>query len=172
MLPGGALPQIYAYGLRNPFRMTFTPTGQLLVGDVGDEAFEELDRVTAGGNYGWPGVEGICTSNCTGLIDPIYTYPHGTGSALTSVLVYEGAKVFIADEVQKWVKLLTCNSTFTSCGNPKNYDMNAGTDRRAGPRAWNRRPPLSADLSTGHGRAHRADEQLLVRCVTGPGVAA
>jgi len=127
VLPEGALPQIYAYGLRNPYRMTFTPTGQLLVGDVGDKAFEELNLVTAGGNYGWPGAEGLCTSNCAGLIDPIYTYPRGNGSALTAVVIHEGTKVFIADEVQKWVKLLTCNSTFTSCGDPKNYDMDAGS---------------------------------------------
>ena len=127
VLPEGALPQIYAYGLRNPFRMTFTPTGQLLVGDVGDKKFEELDLVTAGGNYGWPGAEGPCTSNCAGLIDPIYSYPRGNGSALTAVVIHEGTKVFIADEVQKWVKLLTCNSTFTSCGDPKNYDLDAGS---------------------------------------------
>jgi hypothetical protein len=127
VLPEGALPQIYAYGLRNPFRMTFTPTGQLLVGDVGDKAFEELDLVTAGGNYGWPGAEGLCTSNCAGLVDPIYTYPRGAGSALAGVVVHQGTKLFIADEVQKWVKLLTCNASFTACGDPKDYDLGAGS---------------------------------------------
>jgi len=127
VLPAGALPQIYAYGLRNPFRLTFTPTGQLLVADVGNAAFEELNRVTAGGNYGWPGAEGICTSNCTGLINPIYTYARGSGAAFTSVLVYDSAKVFIADEVQGWIKVLTCNSTFTLCGDPQDFDLEAGT---------------------------------------------
>ena len=43
------------------------------------------------------------------------------------MVIHEGTKVFIADEVQKWIKLLTCNSSFTSCGDPKNYDMDAGS---------------------------------------------
>jgi glucose/arabinose dehydrogenase len=126
-LPAGALPQIYAYGFRNPFRLSFTPTGELLVADVGNAAFEELDKVTAGGNYGWPGSEGTCTSNCAGQTNPIYTYPHGTGTAISSVLAINSSKVFIADEVQGWMKVLTCNATYTSCGNPQDFDPNAGT---------------------------------------------
>ena len=130
-----ALPQIYAYGLRNPFRLTFTPTGQLLVADVGENSFEELNLVTAGGNYGWPGAEG----NCQQLhvkINPIYTYAHnGNGAAITSVLFYNGGvlgpeyqnKVFIADEVQGWIKVLTCNANFTSCGNVQDFDPQAGS---------------------------------------------
>jgi hypothetical protein len=127
VLGDGALPQIYAYGFRNPYRMTFTPTGQLLVADVGDQSFEELNRVTAGGNYGWPGVEGFCTSNCAGLIDPVFAYAHSPGAAFTAVLVRDGSKVVIADEGQKWLKVLTCDSTFSSCGNPTNFDSKAGT---------------------------------------------
>lgn len=126
VLPKGALPQIYAYGLRNPFRLTFTPTGQLLVADVGDLKFEELNLITAGGNYGWPGAEGVCTSNCAGLIDPVYSYPHGSGAAFTALLVHDGSKLVIADEGQRWIKVLTCNATFTSCGNPTNFDSKAG----------------------------------------------
>ena len=133
-LGAGALPQIYAYGLRNPFRLTFTPDGKLLVADVGQAAFEELDLVTAGGNYGWPGAEGVCTSGCTGTINPIYTYPHGGGAALTSVLVYNGStfgpgylnRVFIADTVQGWIKMLTCTPEFTSCGNVEDFDPQGG----------------------------------------------
>ena len=73
--------------------------------------------MTAGGNYGWPGAEGNCSS-CTS-INPIYTYAHGgNGAAFTSVLVYNGGalgpdyqnKVFIADEVKGWIKVLTCNA--------------------------------------------------------------
>lgn len=134
VLPAGSLPQIYAYGLRNPFRLNFTPTGRLLVADVGNLAFDELNNVTAGGNYGWPGSEGLCTSSCTGLINPIYTYPRGSGSALSAVLAYNGAlfpeyqnKVFIADMVQGWMKVLTCNSTYTSCSAPQDFDPKAGT---------------------------------------------
>ncbi len=134
VLPAGSLPQIYAYGLRNPFRLNFTPTGQLLVADVGNLAFDELNNVVAGGNYGWPGAEGLCTSNCAGLINPIHTYPRGTGSAISSVLPYSGTlfpqylgKVFIADEVQGWIKVLTCNATYTSCTSVQDFDPTAGT---------------------------------------------
>lgn len=129
-----ALPQIYAYGLRNPFRLTFTPDGRLLVADVGNAAFEEVNVVTAGGNYGWPGSEGVCTSNCSGKTDPIYTYPRGGGAAITSVLVYTGdtfgpsylGKVFIADTVQGWIRVLTCTPQFTSCGDAQDFDAQAG----------------------------------------------
>ena len=135
VLPAGSLPQIYAYGLRNPFRLNFTPTGQLLVADVGNLLFDELNNVVAGGNYGWPGSEGLCTTNCAGQINPIYTYPRGSGSAISSVLAYGGTlfpqyqnKVFIADEVQGWIKLLTCNPTYTSCSAPpQDFDLQAGT---------------------------------------------
>ncbi len=50
----GAAPLIYATGFRNPFRLGFTPDGQLLVVDVGQSTWEEVNLVTAGGNYGWP----------------------------------------------------------------------------------------------------------------------
>lgn len=134
-LGSGALPYIYAYGLRNPFRLTFAPTGQLLVADVGAASFEEVNLVTAGGNYGWPGAEGICTTDCSGKTDPIYTYPRGGGAAITSVLVYDGAtfgpdylnKVFIADLVKGWIKVLTCTPEFTACGDAVNFDPEAGT---------------------------------------------
>ncbi|MEZ0342427.1 PQQ-dependent sugar dehydrogenase [Mycobacterium sp. pV006] len=130
----GTLPQIYAYGLRNPFRLTFAPTEQLLVADVGAASWEELNLVTASGNYGWPGAEGECTSNCGGVTDPIYTYPRGTGAAITSVLVYNGSafgsdfrgKVFIADTVQGWIRVLTCSPDFSSCTDPKEFDPEGG----------------------------------------------
>ena len=132
-LGAGALPQIYAYGLRNPFRLTFTPDGGLLVADVGAASFEEVNLVTAGGNYGWPGAEGVCNS-CSS-INPIYTYPRGSGAAITSVLVYDGEtlgpayldKVFIADLVQGWIKVLTCTPEYTACGDPQDFDAEAGT---------------------------------------------
>ena len=130
----GAHPLIWAYGLRNPFRMSFTPDGRLLVADVGESLFEELNLVTAGGNYGWADSEGLCTSDCADKIDPIYTYPHGASAAITAGLFYTGGqlgagyqnKVFIADEVQGWIKVLTCSSDFTSCGNVQTFDANAG----------------------------------------------
>lgn len=116
---------IYAYGLRNPFRMTFTPTGELLVADVGAAAFEEVNNVVGGGNYGWPSSEGVCTSNCGGKIDPIYSYPRAGGAAITSVAVHRG-KVFIADTVKGWITVLTCTPGYTSCGEPTTFDPDAG----------------------------------------------
>ncbi|WP_176561938.1 PQQ-dependent sugar dehydrogenase [Mycolicibacterium palauense] len=130
----GAHPLIWAYGLRNPFRMSFTADGDLLVADVGQSLFEELNLVTAGGNYGWPDSEGLCTSDCAGQTDPIYTYPRGAGAAITAGLLYTGGqlgvgyqdKVFIADEVQGWIKVLTCDAALTMCGDPQTFDPDAG----------------------------------------------
>src|SRR5512139_1954769 len=105
----GANPYIYAYGFRNPFRMTFTPNGQLLVGDVGQATWEEVDLVTAGGNYGWPLAEGPCngigTTSCStpsSYVNPIYAYPHNGGNSITGVLAYQD-RVLIADFNQGWI---------------------------------------------------------------------
>lgn len=92
---GSSQPEIWAYGLRNPFRMSFDAGGtrQLFVADVGQNLWEEVNIVTAGGNYGWNVKEGThCFStenpnqalaNCpsqtpmgTPLVDPILEYPH------------------------------------------------------------------------------------------------
>lgn len=121
----GSRTHIYAYGLRNPFRLTFTPTGELLVADVGAASFEEVNNVTSGGNYGWPSSEGACTSACAGKTDPIFTYARGGGAAITSVTVYLD-KVFIADTVQGWIKVLTCDPDYTTCGNVQTFDPDAG----------------------------------------------
>lgn len=134
-LGDGALPQIYAYGFRNPFRLTFTPTGELLVADVGENSFEEVDNVIAGGNYGWPGSEGPCTSDCAGVQDPIFYYGHGdSGAAITSVLFYDGGQLgdefqntlLVADLVKGWIKALDCTADFSSCGNARDFDAQAG----------------------------------------------
>jgi glucose/arabinose dehydrogenase len=71
--------EIFAAGFRNPFRFGFDPaTGRLWAGDVGDLAFEEVDIVTAGGNYGWPHCEGTHPGGCqqAGDIDPVFEYAH------------------------------------------------------------------------------------------------
>ncbi len=133
----GALPEIYAYGLRNPFRFVLTPTGQLLAGDVGGAAWEELNLITPGGNYGWPLAEGNCT-NCS-FVNPVYTYPHetspGVPGAISSVLVYTGdalgpdykGKVFIADYALGWMKELTLDSEYSSLIDAHMFDPQAGT---------------------------------------------
>jgi uncharacterized repeat protein (TIGR03806 family) len=91
-------PEIYAWGFRNPYRWSFdTQTGQLWVGDVGESAWEELDIVELGGNYGWHCREGKhafdntgCPAN--GFIDPILEYPHDASGDLVIIggVVYRG----------------------------------------------------------------------------------
>lgn len=89
------LPEIYAIGLRNPFRMSIDPvTGVLYAADVGQHQVEEINRITAGGNYGWPLREGGFTFNDNGddrgfisqteqhdesLTDPVAAYDHDEG---------------------------------------------------------------------------------------------
>ena len=99
----GATPgadEIYAIGIRNPYRFSFDRggTNQLWVGDVGQDAVEEVDIVTLGGNYGWRVYEGTqCTNNDPGLcipgnyIMPIYQYANaGARCSVTGGVVYRG----------------------------------------------------------------------------------
>ena len=101
----GGLKEIYAYGLRNPYRFNFdSATGALLVGDVGQTQREEVDSITSGGNYGWPYFEG--TRDNTGTngsgrtlpggftsIAPIAEYTHGDGIATLGGYVYHGSDI-------------------------------------------------------------------------------
>jgi glucose/arabinose dehydrogenase len=108
--------EIFAYGFRNPFRMSFDPFGRLLVGDVGQNNIEEVDIVTRGGNYGWHVKEGTFLFDTggpnsatdpdvgkgfvyadspgmpAGLIDPIAEYDHadGPGQPETRIAVIGG----------------------------------------------------------------------------------
>jgi len=88
--------EIFAYGLRNPWRMSFdTQTGKLWTGDVGQNQTEEIDVVESGGNYGWNLFEGSdCFSgdcNKTGLIEPIFEYAQDNGDrSITGGYVYRG----------------------------------------------------------------------------------
>lgn len=109
----GQVPEIYAYGFRNPYRFSFDRlSGQLIVADVGQNTIEEIDRVVRGGNYGWAVKEGDfifnrsgagagtvgarSPGNPAGLIDPItgtvgtLEYDHGDGISITGGFVYRG----------------------------------------------------------------------------------
>jgi glucose/arabinose dehydrogenase len=92
-------PEIFAWGLRNPWRFSFdTVTGRLWAGDVGQNAWEEIDTITVGENYGWNDREGAhCfdpPSGCaTGFIDPVTEYDHSLGSSVTGGFVYRGTAV-------------------------------------------------------------------------------
>jgi glucose/arabinose dehydrogenase len=92
--------EIYAYGLRNPWRFSFDPpTGQLWLADVGQGDYEEIDIIENGGNYGWDVMEGThCfepSSGCNmeGLILPVHEYDHDFGQSVTGGFVYRGARV-------------------------------------------------------------------------------
>jgi glucose/arabinose dehydrogenase len=97
---GGGLPEIWAFGFRNPWRFSFDrTTGRLFLGDVGQDSFEEVDIVTKGGNYGWNIMEGFhCFNppsgcNMTGLVPPIAEYSHAEGNAIIGGYVYHGAAI-------------------------------------------------------------------------------
>jgi glucose/arabinose dehydrogenase len=95
-----ARPEIWAYGLRNPWRMAFDrKTGKLWTSDVGQNLYEEIDILKAGGNYGWNIREGLHPFSVNGigprkdLIDPIWEYHHDTGKSLTGGTVYRGKRL-------------------------------------------------------------------------------
>jgi glucose/arabinose dehydrogenase len=98
---GSARGEIWAYGLRNPWRFSFdAATGDLWVGDVGQNTREEVDLVVKGGNYGWNVMEGSgCLdggNNCDqdGLLLPVIDYANGGGNcAVTGGFVYRGAAI-------------------------------------------------------------------------------
>ncbi len=95
--------ELWAYGLRNPWRFSFDrQTGDLYIGDVGQDAREEVDIQSAGAaggeNYGWNMMEGLscynaATCNQSGLTLPVLDYDHGQGCSITGGYVYRGAAV-------------------------------------------------------------------------------
>lgn len=101
------LPEVFAYGFRNPWRISFDSVGgDLYAGEVGRANIEEINRVESGQNYGWPLKEGTfkhIASNSTistdltglpaGLIDPIAQYDHDDGVAIMGGFVYRGSAI-------------------------------------------------------------------------------
>jgi glucose/arabinose dehydrogenase len=113
-LAAGQVPEIYAYGLRNPYRFAFDRGGNndLILADVGQGNIEEIDLIVKGGNYGWPIKEGDFLFNRippslgarspgapAGLIDPIsgpggtLVYDHTDGISITGGFVYRGTAI-------------------------------------------------------------------------------
>jgi glucose/arabinose dehydrogenase len=99
----GARPEIWSYGLRNPWRFSFdSATGDMWIADVGQDSFEEIDvdRAGSGGgvNYGWDVMEADhCfepAEGCdqTGLTPPVAQYPHADGCSVTGGFVYRGER--------------------------------------------------------------------------------
>ena len=97
----GARRELYAYGLRNPWRFAFDPkTGELWAGDVGQDRREEVDLIVAGGNYGWSRWEGTLAMGRldqpapalgpTPAVPPVHEYDHKEGQSITGGVVYYG----------------------------------------------------------------------------------
>lgn len=93
-------PEIYAYGFRNVWRLAFDDaTGALWAADVGQNLWEEINIVQAGGNYGWNVRESMHwfrpdgNDTRTDLIDPIWEYHHDIGKSITGGAVYRGRRV-------------------------------------------------------------------------------
>lgn len=90
------LPEIFAYGLRNPWQWSFDrETGDIWAGDVGQAQVEEINRIVNGGNYGWPCFEGLRTyrdscGNDGPFIDPVWDQTHVDGRSITGGFVYRG----------------------------------------------------------------------------------
>jgi glucose/arabinose dehydrogenase len=92
-----AKPEIWAYGLRNIWRMSFDrETGELWAGDVGQNQWEEIDVIRKGGNYGWRYREGThqfdkgTPPEASVFIDPVVDYPRSDGISVTGGFVYRG----------------------------------------------------------------------------------
>lgn len=91
-------PEIYAWGVRNPWRWSFdSATGQLWAGDVGQGAREEIDIIELGNNYGWDCREGFQAFENTGCnavyTDPVHDYPRSEGNSITGGMVYRGSAI-------------------------------------------------------------------------------
>ena len=99
----GALEEVWAYGMRNPWGMHFDKAGRLWCADVGQALWEEINIITKGGNYGWSYREGahdfalsknppLVTEgkDAVTLIDPIHEYGHADGISITGGVVYQG----------------------------------------------------------------------------------
>ena len=119
----GARPEVWSYGLRNPWRFSFdAATGDLYIADVGQDAWEEVDVVTAAGgagrgaNFGWNVMEGRhCFSGSTcdtsRFTLPVLEYSHASGCSISGGYVYRGAAIpalqghyFYADYCSGWVR--------------------------------------------------------------------
>lgn len=90
--PGQNCAEIYASGLRNPFRIAFDPdSDRIFINDVGGQASEEIDSAESGANYGWPFCEGRFVQgtrdrecpDAAGFTDPVYDYRHTRGGSIT-----------------------------------------------------------------------------------------
>lgn len=121
----GAQPEIWAYGLREPYRIDFDDeTGDLYITDVGEDLWEEIEVMPAGSsggdNFGWSTVEGpVCHTpregcDTTGLVEPAYAYSHDEGTAVMGGALYRGTalpecwrgRYFFGDYPTGWIRTM------------------------------------------------------------------
>jgi len=137
-----AVPALYAYGLRNPFRFTFLPNGQPMVEDTGSSYWEEMDTMQPGGNYGWDFYEGNCGS--CGYINPAYAYGHlPVDGAASAIAAYSGSVfpkhydnvVFFGDYNRGDIEAVQFDPTYRTEISNTVFDSAAGTiaDLQEGP---------------------------------------
>ena len=114
----GANRAIWATGLRNPYTFAFQPgTGRMMINDVGQNTWEEIDEGVAGRNYGWPSSEGPVNCTTAGFTCPVYSYSHAAGGcAITGGAFYNPVaatfpasyvgKYLFAEFCSNWIKLI------------------------------------------------------------------
>jgi glucose/arabinose dehydrogenase len=138
----GAVPYIYAYGIRNPWRFTFLPNGHVMTGDTGSSYWEDLNTIQPGENFGWPFKEGDCGS--CGYANPAYAYGHyPTDAAISAVAAYSGSTfpqafdhvVFFGDYLRHTIDAVTFDPTYQTETSDTVFDSSAGTiaDLQEGP---------------------------------------
>ena len=142
----GANRAIWAVGLRNPFTFAFQPgTTRLLINDVGQSTWEEINDGIAGSNYGWPAAEGPAFPPNPNFRDPIFYYGHGssstTGCAIVGGAFYNppvlqfpssfAGKYFFADLCSGWIRVLDPSNNTASDfagGISSPVDLHVGPD--------------------------------------------
>jgi glucose/arabinose dehydrogenase len=159
---GGAYPAIWAKGLRNPFTFSFSTTGRMLINDVGQDNWEEINEGIAGADYGWPSREGPGSGG--GFTYPVYAYGHSNDPGINPTLV-SGVAIVGATFYEPGVNLFGAPYT----GSYFFADFEAGWINRLDPSeaggvyAFAQLGRSIVDLKTG------PDGALYVLAYTGPG---
>jgi glucose/arabinose dehydrogenase len=140
---------IWALGFRNPFSFAVQPgTGRIFVNDVGQDAWEEIDELIAGANYGWPDCEGACLPANSEFREPIFFYAHGGGNSRGNSIagsafynpptnqfpMADVGAYFFADFINGWIRKLTPDNgnhvTDFASGISNPVDLKVGPDGR------------------------------------------
>lgn len=118
---GGGAPEVWVYGLRNPWRFSFDAAGRMVIGDVGQNDREEIDVVEAGRsglNFGWDRLEGsICyppgtSCSSSGTVLPVLEYSHREGRSVIGGVGYEGSAIPALQGAQIYGDLNGWTATF------------------------------------------------------------